>query len=217
MVAAELKHRNHVPSDYLSITFCDINFYCESQELKNKLENLAHIIEFYKYDICEEEIFCLSQIKDLCIKHISELSKKLAKIKKENKLWIFNKSMLLEIKSLQKQIMEFNARVDFCKQQIKALENQRFFDSSTLTHKFKEMLATLDFSFKSTSKISDLTSLDVYESLVADEVLTIKLDNVTQKILEKMNKEKFNAKQKYLPLLTALKCEIEESSSAYKI
>lgn len=199
MVTAKLKYRDYVPYDTWAMEFADLDFYCGNKNLKEKLDDLRHILEckqYYKKEALEEY---WKQYRAIYTKKLSSLKKEIEALKKQYKLGMHIFLAKEEFKSLKSEIKTIIKAISIIDKTYKSLKEDEYCDDEDYNVDdeiiaFKDMLTALSFSCKSTHFDSEnIISVENYECLLSDE----KLLEVTQEYY-KIKEEELNKDIEYI-------------------
>ena len=95
----------------------------------------------------------------------------------------------MQVKQIQNEIQGLcSVRCSLCNK-IEELDNDLWFSASKLKYKFKDLLAQLDFTCKSSHKIGDITNAEIYEFAGDEEVLAVKARIMTDALKNEINKK----------------------------
>ena len=196
MVSAKFSYRTYVPYGTIAIEFASVEFFGNKDTI-NSLNALKHIIEFYKSKVCSEKISLLRELIFKNNQKTTELKNKIAKIKKQNTVLLFNKEAMAQVKEMKLEIEKINKETCDLANQIIELDNDRYYSVYSLKRKFENMLAHLDFSCK-TSFEKGLMTTEIYEYDQYEHVLKEKATKMLNAIEQELEKEIINEKHKIL-------------------
>ena len=140
MVSANLRYRNVVPWNYFAVKCSSISFN-GNENLVLLLNRIANLIEYEKYDEHNKLIEELSQMRNSIYEEWLEWNKEISNLKKKHVLWMLSKEHREEISVLKEQCSKLKAEYNSMCSAIARLENDKFFEASQLTTKFKHILS----------------------------------------------------------------------------
>lgn len=188
MISAELKYRTYVPWGYIAIEYASLTFNGNLDKMRI-LKDLIDLIEYEKYSINKPKIKYLKEKIEINNKKVKNLIAKVEAIKKKHKLLFLNKEANLLVKEIEREKDRLYIDRNNLSAQLKKLEDDRFFDAYELKHKFKDLLAKLDFSCKSSHKIGDTANGEIYEFSGDEQQLMAKAKNMYNRLKENLDKK----------------------------
>ena len=188
MVSAELSYRNHIPLRYVAMKVSHLHFHGDS-ELTNLLYKLRSLIEFDKYDENKIKIEKLREHKQANYNEWLELQKEIKSFKREHLLWMLSRELREEMSTLKEEFDKLGANDEHLSLAISQLDDNKFYQASELTIKFKTLLAELGFSCKTATRNNSNLHEEIYESTCSDEELKTRAQNMIAE-LEKAKNEK---------------------------
>lgn len=189
MISAELSYRDFVPSDTIAVKFIDIDFGGDNK-ITRLLKDLFHLIKFEKSRKQEIKIDFLKKLQEKNNVEIEKLENRILNLKNQYKIVFLHKKACLEIKNINKEINNFLFQNRKIENEIEKLEDDRFFETSEIKRKFKNMLAVCDFSCKTSHYSNDtLISVEIYEFIGNEEEFYEKVDSKLKEFKTKLEKE----------------------------
>ena len=189
MVSAELSYRNHIPYGYFAIETSNLNFYGGDEDLTWSLNRLRSLVEF---DKCDEHKIIIEKLhgqKQANYNEWLEWQKEIKSFKKEHLLWMLSRELREEMAILKEECDKLGANDRHLSLAISQLENNKFYEASELTIKFKQLLAELGFTCKTATRNDSNLHEEIYESTCSDEELKTRAENMVAE-LEKAKNEK---------------------------
>lgn len=194
MVTAKLTYRDYVPYDTWAIEFTELEFYCGNDKVKTELDDLRHLLKFKQYDEQEALKEIWQQYRSEYTKKLSSLKKEVEELKKQYKLGTHIFLAREKFKSLKLKIKKAIEDISVIDEIYQSLKEDEYYTVHEEKRIFKDMLAELSFSCKSTHhQTSNIISIETYECLLSDE----KLLELTQKCY-KIKEEELNKDIEYI-------------------
>ena len=126
----------------------DLNFYGDSEDLVNValLTKLSHLTKYYKMYVNDYETDLLNKQKDTLQAKIDKLLDEVAKIKKEDPFYLFNKELRNQVHTLDKKIEVLTNKITDIRSTIYKLGSTSYYNSTELNKKFNKLLNNLGFT-----------------------------------------------------------------------
>lgn len=178
MVSANLSYRNHIPYGYFAIKTSNLKFYGGDGDLTWSLIRLRSLVEFDKYDEHKIIIEKLHGQKQANYNEWLEWQKEIKSFKKEHLFWMLSRELREEMSILKSERDKLGANDEYLSLAISQLENNKFYEASELTIKFKQLLAELGFTCKTATRNDSNLHEEIYESTCSDEELKTRVENM---------------------------------------
>lgn len=188
MVSANLSYRNHVPYGYFAFEVSNLNFYGDL-DVTQVLKRLTNLIEFDKSNEHKIKIEKLREHKQSNYSEWLEWQKEIKTLKREHLLWMLSKELREKMSTLKSICNKLGANDEHLSLAITQLENNRFYEASELTLKFKKILAEIGFTCKAATRNDSNLYEEIYESTCSDEELKTRAESKIAE-LEKAQQEK---------------------------
>lgn len=188
MISAELSCHYYYGDAYLE--------FSGNKKIVDLLTVLTHLITFKKYDKHQAKIECLEQLREQNKSKIDILEFEINSLKKKYKIIALHKEAYNKIKYYQNILKELYATNQIINRKISRLDDASWFSVDELKSKYKNLLATLEFSCKTSYHKKDInTSVQIYEYNGDEELLAIKVIAMTNKLQSKLDNEIEQIKQ----------------------
>lgn len=198
MVTAMLEYRSYVPSLTFALKFSSLKF-SGNEEITYFLNNIQYYIEFEKNRIQNAKIECLEKVKESNNKKIEELNKELLKLKKKRLLIVLHKEEYSQAKKLKAEIQKLIGNNETINGLINGLKDDRFYSVRNLNSKYRNLLAKLNFSCKSSSYSDEkLIDKEIYEYNGDEGELESKAKAILAKLEKEQDKEIEEIKKYYI-------------------
>lgn len=191
MIVAKLESRVHVPDDVIAIKFADIKFFGDQRIVKN-LETAKHLVEFHDYkkyqvliDFLEAKVLENKNDIDMLERDLKNLKRNFlsAYLISENRSQMKKTIELIERKNMQ------NAQY---RNQINKYQSKRFTKTKILEDNFTQMLVSLGFKYRSTTKDeTSLTKVTIFDYEGSEIDLFGQVENL---IKDLRSKESYNVR-----------------------
>lgn len=157
MTTARVKYRDYVPDDWFAIEFCDVEFFGNNADI---LSQKWHSIEYEKCREFRPKADDLENQMDILEKERNSIEIELRNSRHWWKFW----SGKYE-KELKGRLSRTNQTIKEIKSEFKQVENNMFYDVSTLVRKAEKFLAENGFILKSTNSSGNecVTHTDIWE------------------------------------------------------
>ena len=186
MVSANLRYRNFIPWNYIAVECSNVDFYGDTN-LVNLLNRLRGLIEFEKYDNNRTIISDLEEKQKVIYNEWMQWVAEVEDFKEKHPFWKLNKKYREEMLILKEECSRLENECYLLNYKIKNIESSSFFSASELTIKFKNLLANLGFTCRSTVRDDSNLVKEVYESTCSDRELLQKVENMIKKLQSKNN------------------------------
>lgn len=191
MVSAELKYRNHVPLNYIALECSNLEFYGQS-DVVCVLDEIEQMLRCEKSDEHNLRMDKLRKHRQANYKEWLDWQKEIKVFKRKHVLWMLSKELREEMQILRAECDKLGANDEHLTLAIAQLDDNRFYEASEMTKKYKDLLAKLGFACKTATRNDSGLHEEVYESTCSDEELKVRVENMIAQ-LEKAKNEKQTA------------------------
>ena len=181
MISARLDYRPVRPYGYFAVEIATINFYGDSETCR-MLDRLSRLIVYDKFDENNSKIEHLTQHKELNHGKLVRSREDIKSFRREHVLWMLSKAGRENMRTLRENVATLEILDDGLQSKITALDDDKFYSAYEESIKYKQLLAELGFTCKSSWCDASNLHKEVYESTCDDSLLMKKVDKMISKL-----------------------------------
>ena len=196
MVSANLTYRNHRRYGYFEIPMSNLDFYGQS-EVIGALKKIEQMLRCEKSDEHDLRMDKLREHRQANYKDWLECQKEIKAFKRAHLLWMLSHELREEMSILKSECDKLGANDERLTLAISQLDDNRFYEASELTRRYKQLLVDLGFSCKAATKNDSNLHEEIYESTCSDEQLKTRAENMIVELEKAQNERQSELTDRY--------------------